>query len=423
MGLGMFGGGAGAARWWLEQGAQVLVTDLRTADELDDARRQLETLAPGDRLKWRLGEHLAEDFSGADLVIANPAVPLPWANPYLQAAWDAGVQVTTEISLLIEQLDRDRVIGITGSAGKSTVSTMTHHVLDTCGIPSVLGGNIGGSLLPMVQEARNAEAVILELSSAMLWWLGATDDAPPGAPAWSPRIAVTTNVEPNHLDWHGDEAHYRACKAGLVRHQVDGDVHVCDDPGGDAVPLPLPGRHNQANARMALAAATAFTSLDVETATNSLSSFNGLPHRLQQVHEIEGCLYYNDSKSTTPAATLLALEAMPKGSRVHLIAGGHDKGIDLGAVARCAVNLAGFYTIGATGPALAQTATDEGATNVHDCGTLEQAVAIAADHMETGDTLLLSPGCASWDQFEHYQQRGDLFTRLARAITRSPSAR
>ncbi len=423
MGLGRFGGGAGAARWCLDQGDRVLVTDLRTSDELGDAVAPLEALSAGDRLEWRLGEHRADDFCNTDLVIANPAVPMPWANPYLRAAWDAGVHVTTEITLLIEQLDRDRVIGITGSAGKSTTAAMVHHVLSACNVESVLGGNIGGSLLPRIQEAGDAEAVVLELSSAMLWWLGATEDSPPGTPPWSPRIALTTNIEPNHLDWHGNESHYRACKAGLVQHQVDGDMHICGDPGGDAIKLRLPGEHNQVNARMAVAAAMASTSIDLEAATSSLGTFTGLPHRLQQVHEHEGCIYYNDSKSTTPAATLLALEAMPDGSRVHLIAGGHDKGIALDAIARASAELAGLYTIGATGPALANAATREGARTVHDCTTLEQAVASASSRMEGGDVLLLSPGCASWDQFENFQQRGDHFTQLARAITLRPSGR
>jgi UDP-N-acetylmuramoylalanine--D-glutamate ligase len=423
MGLGRFGGGTGAARWWLDQGARVLVTDLRTGDELGDAVAPLEALSAGNRLEWRLGEHRTDDFCNTDLVIANPAVPMPWDNPYLRAAWDAGVHVTTEITLLIEQLDRDRVIGITGSAGKSTTAAMVHHVLTSCNVESVLGGNIGGSLLPMLQEARDAEAVVLELSSAMLWWLGATEDAPPGTPLWSPRVALTTNIEPNHLDWHGNEPHYRACKAGLVRHQVDGDMHICGDPGGDAIQLRLPGTHNQANARMAAAAAMALTSIDLEAATSCLGTFTGLPHRLQQVHEHEGCIYYNDSKSTTPAATLLALEAMPDGSGVHLIAGGHDKGIALDAIARASTGLAGLYTIGATGPGLADAASQEGARAVHDCTTLEQAVASASSRMEAGDILLLSPGCASWDQFEHFQQRGDRFTELARAITQRPSRR
>ncbi len=421
MGLGRFGGGAGAARWWLVQGARVLVTDLRTGEELGDAVAPLEALTAGDQLEWRLGEHRADDFCNTDLVIANPAVPMPWTNPYLRAAWDAGVHVTTEITLLIEQLDRNRVIGITGSAGKSTTAAMVHHVLTSCNVPSVLGGNIGGSLLPRLQEAKDAEAVVLELSSAMLWWLGATDDAPPGAPRWSPRVALTTNIEPNHLDWHGNEAQYRACKAGLVRHQVEGDMHICGDPGGDPIQLRLPGEHNQANARMAAAAAMASTTIDLEAATSSLAAFTGLPHRLQQVHEHDGCIYYNDSKSTTPAATLLALEAMPEGSQVHLIAGGHDKGISLDAIARTSAELAGLYTIGATGPALAEAAIHGGAAGVHDCGTLEQAVACASGRMDAGGVLLLSPGCASWDQFENYQQRGDHFTQLARAITQRPS--
>ena len=411
LGLGRFGGGLGVARWWLDRGAEVLVTDLAAGEELADAVAALDAHARCDHVQWRLGEHRIEDFTETDLVVANPAVPRPWDNPYLKAAWDSRVPVTTEIALLVSQLDRERVIGITGTAGKSTTAALTHHILQGCGIPSVLGGNIGGSLLTAIETTRTAPAVVLELSSAMLWWLGATDDAPPDAPNWSPGVAVTTNISPNHIDWHGTEAHYRACKAGLARYQTNNELHLFGDPGGPDIPLRIPGLHNQVNARLAVAAASHRNEIDAQRAEAAAGSFTGLPHRLERIPSTDGFHYFNDSKSTTPEATVLAIDAMEDAGRVHLIAGGYDKGVSLHPIVERADDLAGMYTIGTTGADLAV------GTTACTCGTIDDAVRHARSCMKPGDVLLLSPGCASWDQFENFEARGDAFRRLVtRAI-------
>ena len=414
MGLGRFGGGLGVAQWWLDRGAHVLVTDQAPSESLQEPVRQLRMHPQAERLRFHLGEHLESDFTDTDLVVANPAVPRPWDNPYLQAAWAADVPVTTEITLATAHLDRRKVIGITGTAGKSTTAAMTHHLLTQCNHRAVLSGNIGGSLLSSMETNDAADVIVLELSSAMLWWLGATDDAPPGAPNWSPAIAVTTNVEPNHLDWHGNEQHYRRCKAGISRHQHDGDHVVHDIELSDALPLAVPGRHNQWNAQLALAAAMCIGSIERAEAIDALSTFPGLPHRLERIDTSRTDLFFNDSKSTTPGATALAVDAMPDASRVHLIIGGYDKGIALDALVECSRSIAGVYTIGATGPTLA---ADTGGT---DCGTLDAAVACALSRMQEGDTLLLSPGCASWDQFDNYEQRGDRFKATVQSLTSSP---
>ena len=140
MGLGRFGGGLGVTQWLLEQGAQVLLTDLLQEKEL---LPQLEQLGTHENLRFIFGEHREIDFEQADIVVANPAVRMPWENPYLCAAWNANVQVTTEIQLLLDRVDRKKVIGVTGSAGKSTTASMIHAALQASGKQSVLGGNIG----------------------------------------------------------------------------------------------------------------------------------------------------------------------------------------------------------------------------------------------------------------------------------------
>jgi UDP-N-acetylmuramoylalanine--D-glutamate ligase len=377
----------------IDQGADVTVTDLRSREDLQEGIEDLE----GARLV--LGEHNPADFTATDLVVVNPAVPHPWNNTLLQAAVAAGAALTTEIALLTARIDRRRCIGITGTAGKSTTAAMTHHLLRAAGVDARLGGNIGGSLLCDLDTMGPDTWVVLELSSAQLHWLGRE-------PGWSPGIAGTTNIAPNHLDWHETESHYRDSKAVIHRFQDARDTFIrgesCD-PITET--LRVPGEHNRRNAGMALELARRVIP-DIHPAC--LSSFPGLPHRLCAVGTHSPPRFYDDSKATTPEATLLALEAFPDPSRIHLIAGGYDKGVSLESIARRCEQLAGLYTIGATGPALA----DAAGGSCTPCETLERAVARALPRMRSGDVLLLSPGCASWDQFSDYRQRGRRFTTL-----------
>ncbi len=438
MGLGRFGGGAGVTHWLAEQGADVLVTDLEPEERLKDSVAAIRPLVDSGRVALRLGGHNVSDFTTCDLVVANPAVPKPWENRFLRAATAAGIPITTEIELVVQRLDRRRVIGVTGSAGKSTTAALIHHILKEGGEAVVFGGNIGGSLLGQLEETKrrrdeetkNEPWVVLELSSAMLHWLH----------AWSPRVAVVTNISDNHKDWHGTFEHYVASKQVIVEHQGAGDVAVlgCGAfdwwlPQGveravvthDAVfgPLTIPGRHNQVNAAMAMRAVLTIgiAGLTEERIRSAAAVFPGLPHRLQFVGEARSVRFYNDSKSTTPESTGLALDAFAEQSgngwptQVHLIAGGYDKGADLHRIWRNAELLRGLYTIGATGDAIADgAAAEHGEWHVRRCGTLECAVDDAVGRAKPGDVILLSPGCASWDQFENYERRGERFVELAK---------
>jgi UDP-N-acetylmuramoylalanine--D-glutamate ligase len=408
MGLGRFGGGVGVAAWLAEQGARVVATDLLRAQDLAAALDPLEAPVRRGAVTLHLGAHDPADFTSCDLVVANPAVPKPWANPHLGAARDAGVPVTTEIRLLVDRLDRARVIGVTGTAGKSTTTAMIHHVLDRCGCAAHLGGNIGGSLLGRLDVIAPGDWVVLELSSAMLYWLGEAAAAAHRDP-WSPHVAAMTNLAPNHLDWHGTFEHYAASKRAIFAHQKAGDhaLETADLAAGPPIPLAIPGPHNQANARLAIAAACAAAGLEPDRAAAALADFPGLAHRLQLVAEHGDLRFYNDSKSTTPQATCLAVEAFEHASAVHVLAGGYDKKIDLSAIVELAPRVAGLYTIGTTGRSLAEAVAGNG--HAEYCETLEAAAARAHARMHAGDVLLLSPGCASWDQFENYEQRGDAF--------------
>lgn len=461
MGLGRFGGGLGVTRWLAGHGARVLVTDRAPERDLAGPLAQLAPLVERGAVELRLGAHHEADFARADLVVANPAVPRPWENRYLDAARAAGVPITTEIRLVLERLDRRRVIGVTGSAGKSTVSSMIHHALAGNGIPARLGGNIGGSLLDELPATPPAHAdpprepwTVLELSSFMLHWLrpgaGRPDD-----PGLGPMVAVLLGITPNHLDWHGTMEHYASCKRSILDHQPEGGERVLGDeilPGRPPFPLRLPGEHNRRNAVIAVNAAWCACRLDFEDAIRALATFEGLPHRLRTVHETGAgaarVRYVDDSKSTTPEATVLAVESFRRPSRIHLIAGGYDKGASLQPIADLAPKLGGLWTIGATGADLAGAAGTAveaydatgrrrvADAHVESCDTLDEAMrriartiaespAIAAlpnratttDPDDQGTIVLLSPGCASWDQFTDYQARGDRFAERARAAT------
>ena len=423
MGLGRFGGGLGVTRWLAECGAEVLVTDLAAAGELRDPLGTIDDLLQSQRVRLRLGGHNEHDFSCCDLVVVNPAVPQPWSNPFLRRAIASGVTVTTEIRLVFERLDRRRIIGVTGTGGKSTTAAMIHYLLTRGGVRSHLGGNFGGSLLPVLLDIGPEDRVVIELSSAMLHWLGAGVGYP-GAAGHSPSIAVLTNVTPNHLDWHGTLEHYRRSKRNIFAYQRPGDhqvrapVDTAAIPVDHAIDLSLPGTHNLLNARTAIAAAERAAGVDPADAARWLAEFPGLPHRLELVAEHARRRFFDDSKSTTPAATVLAVAAFDQPARIHLIAGGYDRGADLSSIGGLTDRIAGLYTIGETGKALAEIAVKPGLAVC--CETLERAVARARDAMQPDDVLLLSPGCASWDQFENFEQRGEAFARAVGAKGESP---
>ena len=217
MGLGRFGGGVGVTRWLLKHGAHVVVTDMLSANELEDSIKQL---GEHPNLTFALDGHDEVDFSNIDLLVANPAIPNPSQNKFLKSAWSHDVKVTTEICLLVDHIERLNTIGITGSTGKSTTASMVHAAFSFTDTTAWLGGNIGGSLLENLDEIGKDDVVVLELSSAMLWWLNRHNEG------WSPHVAIITNISPNHIDWHGSFEAYKECKSFIVKNQnKDGRSH------------------------------------------------------------------------------------------------------------------------------------------------------------------------------------------------------
>lgn len=442
MGLGQFGGGLALTRYLVESGADVLVTDQSNAKTLESSICKLNDLLTGPHLNIVLGPHDPAVLRNIDTLVVNPAVPRPWENKFIQHAIDQGIFVTTEIEIAYRKLDPSRIVAVTGSAGKSTTSAMIHHILQSTNHHSILGGNIGGSILSQLEQITPETYIVLELSSAMLYWMWGRETQ--SNPMLGPAVGCITNCSSNHLDWHSSLDHYEQSKKHLLTAMnVNGTLILGDSlqewnnltnaithiigPNDAIGSCTVPGFHNAINAAMAITAAISITQTSpnsnnpvVQEMVSAVRSFTGLPHRLNICHQTDSLTFYNDSKSTVPQATLLALNAVgqrtPR-SQIHLIAGGYDKGSDLSSIAHQAESIAGLYTIGVTGDSIAANAK----SNAFACQTLENAITLALSRSKVGDAILLSPGCASWDQFINYEERGNLFESLARQLTKEPT--
>jgi UDP-N-acetylmuramoylalanine--D-glutamate ligase len=457
MGLGLAGGGVAVARWLAREGARVTVTDLRLEQDL---RESVGALA-GLPVEFRLGGHREEDFRRADLVVRSPAVP--YDNPYLRVARDAGVPVDTEMNLFWKRC-RAPVLAVTGSNGKTTTTALCGEVLKRLA-PALpppggaaaprkvwVGGNIGIPLVEHADAIDPADLVVLEISSFQLEDLAFLRR--------SPRIAVVMNLTPNHLDRHGTMEAYAEAKRQIVRDQGPGDAAVlnADDPrvwawaagcrsrvrpftlkapgpgqvgregevlraevaGGpvriDVTGRLLPGVFNLQN-MVAAAAATwelaghAAPAAWAAAAAEAFRTFPGVEHRLEFVLEAGGARYYNDSIATNPESTLAALDALP-GPFV-LIAGGYDKKLPFDALGRAvAAKVRDLVLLGQTAGAIeAAVRGAGGGPRILHAATLAEAVAAVVGLARRGDYVLLSPACASFDQFRNFAERGRLFKR------------
>ncbi|HMB95671.1 MAG TPA: UDP-N-acetylmuramoyl-L-alanine--D-glutamate ligase, partial [Tepidisphaeraceae bacterium] len=409
----------------VSQGAKVLVTDKDPAEKLTDSIAQLRDLP----IEFHLGGHHEKDFTSCDLVVTSPAIPP--TNPFLIAAKNAGVPITTEIRLFIERCPC-KIIGITGTKGKSTTTKLLGLMLEKK-FPGKtwVGGNLGGSLLDDLPKMQKTDLVILELSSYMLEHLRSMQ--------WSPHVALVTMISQDHIEWHGNVEAYIDAKKNIVRFQHPDDVTVVGEDNSESASfasiapgrvvlyglknrklfnLKLAGAHNQLNAQAAYAAADVF-GVNWDDAQDAIADFQGLPHRMQLVHQSNGVNYYNDSIATIPEAAIAALESFPS-KRVIQIVGGYDKGLPLGAMCAALTRHAkAILCIGNTGVKIAQTmaqADIPNAASVYQCGDLPTAMKLAKQIAVAGDIVLLSTGCASYDQFTNFELRGEMFAKLARDI-------
>ena len=362
-----------------------------------------------------------DDLTGFDALVVSPGVPLN-THPIAAAARVAGVPTIGDIELFAQaraDLPSHKVVGIPGTNGKSTTTALVHHIFQTAGVPSLMGGNIGLPILS-VDPLPQGGVYVLELSSYQID-LTRTLDCD---------VAVLLNITPDHLDRYDGIEGYAASKARLFAMQSPeheaiigiGDTYsariarslsaraetltkiapgVCMDQRGWPG---LQGPHNAQNALAAIAVARAL-GIDEAAITRGLATFRPLPHRMEPVATVNGVAYVDDSKATNPESTAPALGAF---DRVHWIAGGKRKGDDLDACAPYLGHVAAAYTIGEAGPLFASLLRGQVGA-VTESGTLAAAVADAAAAAQPGDTVLLSPACASFDQFRDYEERGAAF--------------
>jgi UDP-N-acetylmuramoylalanine--D-glutamate ligase len=437
MGLGRFGGGVGVSRWLAEQGARVTVTDQADGSSLAES---IETLH-GLPVEFQLGGHDPAILDRADLAVINPAV-VKQKSEFFRLIETKRLPWTTEMNLFCERCPA-AVIGVTGSFGKSTTCAMLTHALEAClraaqlpwsGVH--LGGNIGRSLLGELPRIQPNHIVVLEMSNAQL------DDLP--RIAWTPQTAVITNIHPHHLDRHGSLQAYVRAKLNILprggravggRLVIAGPMHeevepvlreaaadagagLIRVPPGDAhtpLSLTVPGPHNEANARCVLTVCRALA-LDEPIVRRALAEFGGLPHRLQHVRTVDGVQFINDSKSTAPSATIVALESLAR--PVVLILGGQKKDAvldELTAVVRRTCRA--VVCMGDAGPTFAAALGDARTEpNINTAANMVEAVRQARARSREGDIILLSPGAPSFDQYVNFEARGNHFVQLVRSI-------
>jgi UDP-N-acetylmuramoylalanine--D-glutamate ligase len=381
-------------------------------------------------------EQAPENIAQPDAIVLSPGVP--YDLPMLIDARQRGIPTIGEVELSSYFL-KGPIIGITGSNGKTTTTALTGHVLKACGIPCQAGGNIGTAVTSLIDSSNSSQWNVLELSSFQL----------ESIVHFRASIAACLNVTPDHLDRHHTFELYADTKARLFETQRQGDFAVLnyDDPicrafagrtpaqvswfsstqtvpagiwlQGDALKsdgavfmsrsqIKLRGLHNVENV-MAAAALAQLAGASLEAIGPAVASFPGVEHRLEFVRELDGVEYYNDSKATNVDATLKAIDAFPHG--LWIILGGKDKGSDYAPLrAPLRERAKGILLVGAAAP-LIRKALD-GAIGLADCGTLERAVTYAREHAAPGDTVLLAPACASFDQFQNYEERGKRFKHL-----------
>jgi UDP-N-acetylmuramoylalanine--D-glutamate ligase len=367
------------------------------------------------------------------VVVKSPGVPA--GAPVIAAARAREIEVLGELELGWRMLPSE-FVAVTGTNGKTTTVELIGHIHREAGLPVAVAGNVGAAVSGLVGKIDDRTTVVCEVSSFQL------EDTV----AFAPETAVLLNIAPDHLDRHGTLDRYLAAKLEIFARQDNEDIavaplglgiedlggcarRVCFGEGAGAAlslsagelwweeqaligvdEIRLPGRHNVENA-MAAAAVCLARGIDADAVRAGLRSFAGVKHRLEEVARKDGVIWVNDSKATNAASTVVALDAFPAGA-VHLILGGQAKGQDFSALrAPVQRSCRAVYLIGEDASAIA-TALEDVGVQTHECGELERAVSDAREAAKQGDVVLLSPACASFDQFADFEARGERFREL-----------
>lgn len=454
MGLGLHDGGLGVTRFLVQQGAEVTVTDLRSPETLAPTLEKLK----GYSVNYVLGEHRESDFQQAELVVRNPAVPRE--SKFLQIARQAGASIEMEMTLFFKLCPSRNILGITGTRGKTSTTVLAGEMLKAWKPQTVVAGNLRISALEKLSQIGPETPVVLELSSWQLEGMGEQH--------LSPRFAAVTNLSPDHLNRYRDMEDYADAKRNIVRWQASDGVAILnyDDPlvrefasvaGGrtqffslvkqvdcylagerfywrgsaglsqncPASFLKAPGKHNQANALAAIGLVSAL-GCPTESIRQGLLNFTGVADRLEFVRELDGVRYYNDTTATSPAGTVVALEAFEDSAgQLVLLAGGADKKLEFGEMAATIARLAKSKRLkqivlleGTATPRLVEALEIAGTLPIYEqpLGNFKEAILTAKAVAAPGDIVLLSPGCASFGMFLHEFDRGAQFRQIVNSL-------
>jgi UDP-N-acetylmuramoylalanine--D-glutamate ligase len=428
--LGLAKSGVSAAALLHKLGAFVTVNDSKPLSENPEAQSLLE-----QGIKVVCGGHpveLMED--GFELVVKNPGIP--YQNPMIMKAIEKQIPVITEVELAY-QISEAPFIGITGTNGKTTTTTLIFEMLKGGGRNPLIAGNIGTVASSVAQEAREDHNIVIELSSFQLM----------GISSFRPKIAIITNLYNAHLDYHGTIEEYHQAKARITENQQEDDYFICNAdqeeimeiarsskakiiPFSTKKPLEngvfvedgwiffnqekiislrdiaLPGEHNLENILSAVGAAR-LAGAEKDAIIHVLKTFTGVRHRLQFVDEISGRKFYNDSKATNILATQKALSAFK--APIILLAGGLDRGNSFDELIPSLEGVKGLVTFGQTAQKIEEAGKQAGIKTIIRVDNVEKAVPEAFNLSDAGDVILLSPACASWDQYKTFEVRGDMF--------------
>ncbi|WLR52248.1 UDP-N-acetylmuramoyl-L-alanine--D-glutamate ligase [Bacillus tianshenii] len=428
--LGLAKSGAAAAKLLQRLGAKIVVNDKQDLSE-DSNAKELEALG----IEVIGGGHPDGLLDrGFECIVKNPGIP--YHVPLLKEAAERNIPVITEVELAYEISEAD-IIGITGSNGKTTTTTLIHEMLKASQKQARLAGNIGKVACESAQAAKKDEWLVTELSSFQLM----------GTREFRPKISVLLNIFDAHLDYHGTKENYIAAKAELFKNQTaediavlnaddehvrnlaetiqatvvffsvkeeiasgayvkEGTVYYKNEKIIETADIVLPGSHNLENILAAIAAVKAAGGTN-EGIRQVLTTFTGVTHRLQYVDTVDERRFYNDSKATNILAAEKAVAAFEQ--PVILLAGGLDRGNSFDALIPSLKGIKGIVTYGETAPKLIEAAEQAGLKTIERVDNLEQAVQKAFGLSARGDVILLSPACASWDQFKTFEERGDMF--------------
>lgn len=439
--VGLGKSGLAAARFLKERGARVTVSDARPATLISELPSLVD-----QGIVVEAGSHGLLTFRRQDLIVVSPGVPM--STPELKQVRAMGMPIIGELELGWEFLQGE-VVAITGSNGKTTTTALMGEIFKADGRATLVGGNIGRPVTEMVQESSTSSWSVLEVSSFQL----------ETTVEFKPRIAVVLNITPDHLDRHCSFEAYAAAKTRITERQgpedflvlnaedkptqmvaantkaqiywfsprrqvkqgafVHGEsIFFCEREGvqPEAVmpvaEIPLAGAHNVENVLAAVCAAR-LAGVKSETIRAAVAAFHAVEHRLEFVRELDGVRYFNDSKATNVDATVKAVESFAGG--IHLILGGKDKDSDyaaMGPLLRERVKV--VITIGSAAEKIERQLAD--VVKIERAETMERAVALARRTAVAGDTVLLAPACASFDQFENYEHRGRVFKELVRGL-------